>query len=150
MIEKGVKILDLVQKSTSPPVLERIVSPSCAKSAPLIITIISLALIPAIAGTADLNPPDWAGANNTVYAHWEFSVLGYGNPDGLADYHDGPGPAYIKWNTMGWTDIKKGRQGVQKNGEARFIVDNYTRDNTRKKRIRVQAIYYSTPPNIEA
>ncbi|MHC4676493.1 MAG: lamin tail domain-containing protein, partial [Planctomycetota bacterium] len=150
MIEKGGKIVDLVQKSTLPPILERIVSPFCAGSTFLVIAIISLSLTPATADTGDLNPPDWAGADNTAYAHWEFTVMGYGNPNGLADYHDGPEPAFIKWNTMGWKDFKAGRQGIQKNGEARFILKNYPRNNARKKRIRVQAIYYTTPPAIEA
>ena len=57
----------------------------------------------------DLNPPDWAGADNTVYALWEFSIEGYGNPDGLADDYNGPGPAYLMSNDpCGWTGSYSG------------------------------------------
>lgn len=99
----------------------------------------------------DLNPPDWAGADNTVYALWEFGIAGYGNPAGLADDYSGPGPAYLVSNDpCGWTGSYAGHQGVLPPGEARFFLDNYTRDNARKKRIRVQTTYYGTSPDIES
>jgi len=76
---------------------------------------------------------------------WEFSIEGYGNPDGLADDYSGPGPAYLMSNDpCGWTSSYVGHQGVLLPGEARFFLDNYTRDNAKKKRIRVQATYYGT------
>lgn len=145
------KILNFAQKSTSPPVLEQIVSPSCAKSLSLVSAVVSFFLISAVAMAHDLNPPDWAGADNTVYALWEFSIEGYGNLDGLADDYNGPGPAYLMSNDpCGWTGSYSGHQGVLLPGEARFFLDNYTRDNARKKRIRIQATYYGTAPDIES
>lgn len=63
-----------------------------------LVRVVSFFLISAVTMAHDLNPPDWAGAADTVYAMLEFGIEGYGNPDGLADDYNGPGPAYLMSN----------------------------------------------------
>jgi len=97
----------------------------------------------------DLNPPEWRGEAETVFAEWDFPTEADVNP---APY-SGPGidDTYM-WDEADWTwhDTFQGRQGVwQINGEGGWDVANYE-PTLGGKYIQVQITYYGDLPGMHS
>ena len=105
---------------------------------------LTLALVVVIPAAADdLNPPEWRGQSETVFAEWDFPTSGDINPD--SDSYFGPGylDTYV-WDEESWTyhNTYEGRQGVWEiNGNGGWDVANYE-PTLGGKYIQVQITYY--------
>ena len=134
-----------------------------------VLYLISFVLVLGLAGNAlaeDLAVPDWAGAPGSTYAIWSFDADGE-VPDtwfpeeyiGDEENHMGSDSVWtgegatnpdfaalfnMSWSGAVWSDAFEGRQGVAGPFEEVIgIINNYPRDESRFKRIRIQVTYFT-------
>ena len=113
------------------------------------LTLVVVFVIPAAAD--DLNPPEWRGQADTVFAEWDFPTSGDINPDSGSYFGPSLNDTYL-WTMGSWTyhDNYAGRQGVWEiNGDGGWDVANYE-PTEGGKYIQVQITYYGDLPGMHA